>query len=190
MPKVIDIEQAPVHLVHLRRDRFRSRIGELMRVYASAFEVSGGQVDRQREIVLRHTSYPGFTAVGAELNGALVGFCYGTKGADDQWWHRQVAPAFSEESRQTWLSDYFCLIELAVDPALQGKGVGRRLVEELLARVDDTYWRCLVMTDMANARAKRLYESLGYSDVLAGFRFTGSGDAKRIMGRVSSAGPP
>jgi len=55
------------------------------------------------------------------------------------------------------------LNRLAVDPALQGGGIGRRCLEEIerLARERGAQAiRCDVLT--ANARLRRLYEGLGY----------------------------
>lgn len=52
---------------------------------------------------------------------------------------------------------------LAVDPEVQGRGVGRRLVEACLDRSRELGFRGLALsTPRANASAHRLYEQLGF----------------------------
>jgi len=58
------------------------------------------------------------------------------------------------------------LIDLiAVSPAAQGKGVGRRLVVDSLRHYADTANRMRVGTQAKNDRSCRLYESLGFQEV-------------------------
>jgi GNAT superfamily N-acetyltransferase len=55
--------------------------------------------------------------------------------------------------------------EVGVAPTHQGQGVGRRLMEALLARGRELGCReAWVLTDYANAAARRLYASVGGAD--------------------------
>jgi GNAT superfamily N-acetyltransferase len=57
----------------------------------------------------------------------------------------------------------FELAKLAVDPAIQGRGIGRRLVEEVLAYVRASGGhRVLLWSASKLAPAVRLYESMGF----------------------------
>lgn len=109
-----------------------SRVDEAVEVEAAAFR---RPVDRNRAGgYLRHSTYPGFSALGAfDRDDRLVGFGYGHTDAPGQWWHEQVAPALAEAGCSEWLAEAFVLVELHVLPAHQGRGLGRRLLTELLA---------------------------------------------------------
>jgi putative acetyltransferase len=56
-------------------------------------------------------------------------------------------------------------LTVAVSPAAQGRGIGRRLFERLLTEVR-LHWphiqRVELVTQESNQRAQRLYESLGF----------------------------
>jgi ribosomal protein S18 acetylase RimI-like enzyme len=73
--------------------------------------------------------------------------------------------------------------ELHVHPAFQGHGVGRRL---LTALCDGRPERTVVLStlDRPGSRARRLYSSVGMSDLLRDFEFPGGGPAYAIMGGV------
>jgi ribosomal-protein-alanine N-acetyltransferase len=52
---------------------------------------------------------------------------------------------------------------IGVDPAYQGRGIGRRMLEELLNIAADSVVHLEVRTD--NAAAIALYRSVGFTDV-------------------------
>ena len=59
---------------------------------------------------------------------------------------------------------WVCLLNLVVDPAWRGAGVGRRLVRSLIDwGVDNGARRCFLQTLQDNAAAVGLYRGLGYS---------------------------
>jgi len=72
-----------------------------------------------------------------------------------------------------WLSEHFDaaagtgeLSRVRVDPAMQGRGFGTRIVEELARRARRRGYRALVLdTGADNERARGFYESLGYACV-------------------------
>ena len=49
--------------------------------------------------------------------------------------------------------DAFAIAEVAVMPAYQGRGVGSRLVDDLIARIDARHVRCSVSTPTMRSRA-------------------------------------
>jgi len=72
-----------------------------------------------------------------------------------------------------WLSEHFDaaagtgeLSRVRVDPAMQGRGIGTLIVEELARRARRRGYRALVLdTGADNERARGFYESLGYACV-------------------------
>jgi GNAT superfamily N-acetyltransferase len=84
----------------------------------------------------------------AEVDGALIGFAV---------WHRHVA---------SWsLKDDCYLEDLFVDDPARGQGIGRALIEDLVAVATEggcgrIYWH----TDEDNARARALYDSFAPAD--------------------------
>jgi len=178
-----------VDIVGWGRDEFLRRLDDVMRIYRDAFHVDEAEVAAQREITTRHASYPGFVSTAAVTDSAeVVGFCYGTAGDESQWWHRRVAPAFPDAERRRWLSDYFGVAELAVAPTSQGRGIGRLLVESLLASPNvRNHASVVLMTDADNTPAQRLYEALGFRVVLADYRFAPSGVPKLVLARAAKA---
>ncbi|WP_170180566.1 GNAT family N-acetyltransferase [Actinomadura pelletieri] len=81
----------------------------------------------------RQLASPGFEAVTARSEGALTGFVYGLPLPTRTAWWKGVNPApgagFTDETgRRT-----FAVIDLAVRAVHRGRGVGRRLLDELLS---------------------------------------------------------
>jgi ribosomal protein S18 acetylase RimI-like enzyme len=83
-------------------------------------------------------------------------------------------------SATTWLTDSFEVAELHVLPVFQGAGIGRRLLLRLTAgRPERT---AVLSTQDAESRARRLYRSVGFTDLLTGFRFSGGDPPYAVMG--------
>jgi ribosomal protein S18 acetylase RimI-like enzyme len=61
---------------------------------------------------------------------------------------------------------FFHLVDVAVDPAHQSLGLGRSIVAALLAWIERTAPAKAYVTLIANGGASRLYEHLGFEDVL------------------------
>jgi GNAT superfamily N-acetyltransferase len=63
------------------------------------------------------------------------------------------------------------LEDLFVDPAQRGRGVGRRLIEDLIATARNRNWAYLYWhTQTGNATARRLYDSLASVDDFVRYR--------------------
>jgi ribosomal protein S18 acetylase RimI-like enzyme len=79
-----------------------------------------------------------------------------------------------------WLDDSFEVAELHVLPPYQGMGIGRGLLLSLTSgRGERT---AVLSTADAPTRARRLYRGVGFTDLLTGFRFSGSEPPYAIMG--------
>ena len=83
-------------------------------------------------------------------------------------------------ARGRWLEGAFELAELAVRPPLQGRGIGGRLHDHLLA--DRPHRTAVLSTLQEETRALHLYRSRGWRTLLEHFSFSGVGRVYRIMG--------
>ncbi len=84
----------------------------------------------------------------AEVDGAVLGF------------------AIHQHHPSTWVMGDDCYLEdLFVSPAARGKGLGRALIEDLMALARTKGWHRLYWnTDEGNAAARHLYDSFVRSD--------------------------
>lgn len=165
----------------------RALAGPAASVYGAAMHRVPEVVVQRREIIAGHTTYPGFLCCAAfdaaeteDDDGELIGFGYGYLGAGGQWWHDTVAQALGREGTRRWLRDGFELAELHVLPAHQGKGIGRRLLADVLSRT--TARHAVLSTPDTESPARLLYRSFGFEDLLCGFYFPGSSEMYAIMG--------
>ncbi len=159
---------APPPLVVLHGEEARSRLDEVARVYEAAFAAppfSRTRADAERfrsRIIPAQLGYEGFTLVLAEGDGALHGFAYGYQGARGQHWTEWIRGILDARTAALWrLGDHFEVAEVAIEPAWQGRGLGRRIVGELLAHAPGDV-PALLGTHRRAERARSLYESLGF----------------------------
>jgi GNAT superfamily N-acetyltransferase len=115
---------------------------------------------------------------------AVIAFAYGFHGDSGQWWHDLVRSALMAQSGHAavsrWLDDSFEVAELHVRPEYQRRGIGRRLLFRLTGGLAE---RTAVLSTMdANSPARRLYRSLGFTDLLTGYRFAGAPVPYAVMG--------
>ncbi|MGH3497254.1 MAG: GNAT family N-acetyltransferase [Nocardioidaceae bacterium] len=183
MPRIVswDLAQALA-----RRDA-------LVAVYRRAFTVSYAAGDHWGDEVLpTHGARAGFRFLGAldppaGPDGAdscgepvgpdpetVVGLVYGYTGEHGQRWTDRAAGVLTQEQSQRWLGGHFEVVEIAVDPSRQGRGIGRLLHDGLLAQLPHT--RALLSTDDKQTPAMNLYRASGWK-VLAPV-----GDHSVIMG--------
>ncbi len=99
-------------------------------VYGDAFaEPPYSDLDRGREVRARirdtHRHRKGFRFLIAESEGAVLGMAYGYRGEDGQWWHDAVARWLGPRKSAEWLSDAYEVVEVAVAPAAQGRGISK-----------------------------------------------------------------
>jgi ribosomal protein S18 acetylase RimI-like enzyme len=141
--------------------RFRSEIEELWR------RVFPGTPDeRFDETLPRHTARRGFRFLAARTdNGELAGFAYGYEGGPGEWWHDRVAAAMAPEQAEEWLAPgHFEFVELQVAPELEGRGVGGRLHDALLAEARGR--TAVLSTRRSNERALGFYRRRGWETIV------------------------
>ncbi len=194
------------------RARFLAELDGLLALYAAAMRPPPEQVPGRRAIMERHTQFPSFRCVAVTLPAGaadgtgsragpagpaprsvagargevLAGFAYGFHGAEGQWWHDLVRAALASTGGQSfardWLADSFEVAEVHVHPDYQGRGLGRRMVPALAyPRLERT---ALLSTQDAESRARRLYRSLGFTDLVTRYRFPGTDPPYALMGAV------
>ncbi|MCK9520740.1 MAG: GNAT family N-acetyltransferase [Dehalococcoidia bacterium] len=157
-----------------------------IRVYADAFaQPPYSDPDRGREVRSRlrsvHRSRPNFRGFIAKTpGGEVAGMCYGYHGEHGQWWHDMVRNALTAEQARDWLSDSYELVELAVSPAYQGRGIGRALIERLLEDCDEA---TCVLSTRTDSQAHELYRRMGF-EVITIMAFAPQGAPFYVMGKV------
>jgi ribosomal protein S18 acetylase RimI-like enzyme len=98
--------------------------------------------------------------------GRLRGFGYGYTGREGQWWTGQIRSTAPAEVTAGWLDGHFEVVELAVAPAVQGRGFGRLVMEALVAGLPHD--RALLTTYADDRPAPRLYARLGWERLARG----------------------
>lgn len=158
---------------------------EVVAVYAEAFAAPPyhkppGAAESFAATFQRHTGRADFRLAAALAGGRLAGFGYGYSAGPGQWWHDSVAAALGPELAERWLRGAFELVELAVRPADQGRGLGAALLDRLLAGLTH---RTAVLSTMAEETAGlRLYRRRGWQVVHPALRFPGIAAPYMIMG--------
>ncbi len=167
----------------LRWDRttLSRRRDELLDVYAEAMQVPAAAARNRRQIVSAHLERAGLRAAAATDGDQLVGIGYGYRGAPGQWWHDQVRDVLSIESARTWLDGAFEVCELHVRPAWQGKGIGRALLDDLLAQTDAA--TAVLTTPDAPTRARAFYASAGWVELAGNVYFPGDSRAFAVLAK-------
>jgi ribosomal protein S18 acetylase RimI-like enzyme len=175
----------------LSRPAFVAELDVLTEVYAAAMRPEPGQLAGRRSIMEQHTRHDGFRALAVRAEehgrpGRIVGFSYGFRGADGQWWHDTVAAALTAKSgpvlATAWLVNSLEIAEVHVLPAFQHRGIGKSLV---LGLAEGRRERTAVLsTPDAESTARRLYRGLGFEDLLTGYRFPGADIGYAVMGAV------
>lgn len=189
---------------------FGAGLDALMDVYSHAMGVAAVQLPGRRSIMLAHAGHPGFRAIAvtappgqaspgpageasagpageaspAPSDEAIIAFAYGFHGNSGQWWHDLVRSAVMSKSGYAavtrWLDDSFEVAEVHVRPEHQRRGIGRCMLYRLTGGLTER--TALLSTMDANSPARRLYRSLGFTDLLTGYRFAGAPVPYAVMG--------
>jgi ribosomal protein S18 acetylase RimI-like enzyme len=162
----------PVDITLADRDTVLALTDELVAVYARTFGAPGYDerpeaIERFRsEQLPRHADRDGFRCALARRDGRVVGFAYGYTGQRGQWWPEHVASHAPEDVVRDWLGGHFEFVELAVEPAEQGRGVGSALHDALLTGLP--HERALLTTYRDDRPAPRLYRRKGWHVLVDG----------------------
>lgn len=171
-----------------------------IRVYGEAFarppynDNGRGKEIRARLLDLHgdRAGFRGFVALEAgerERGDVPVGMIYGYHGERGQWWHDAVLRVLAAGDGDCWLGDSYELVELAVHPDRQGRGIGTALVAALLAGRPE---RTCMLSTRCDSRAHELYRRLGFEEVCK-MPFVPRGQLFYIMGKrltVPDESPP
>lgn len=149
----------------------------LVDIYLSAMEYAPGMHNSRVAAWRRDTLQPGFTSIIATGPNDVVGVAYGFLSTPDHWWDRQLRHGMNEQqvdelTRDEVQSGYFEVAEIHVRPGLQGHGIGRQLLAELLWNAPAE--RALLSTPEVAHEANhafRLYRSFGFTDLLRHFHY-------------------
>ena len=158
---------------------------EVLDVYAEAMEVPRRLAGGRRAILAGHLDRDGLRAMAArDGGGRLVGITYGYVGAPGQWWHDQVRTALTSslgaEQAAGWLHEAFEVCELHVRPSYQGTGLGRELLDALLAGTPAPV--ALLTTPDRETRARGFYRAAGWTDLVRRLRFPGDPREFAVLG--------
>jgi GNAT superfamily N-acetyltransferase len=183
----------PVEIESWTPDQMAARLPDVMTVYRRAFldlhERDPARAEAERTAHARtHVHRPGLRVVAALApdrdlpvdRAPLVGVAYGQPGARGQWWHDTVVAAVPPDLAQQWLSDVFEIVELHVLPEYQGRGLGRRLLRELL---DGCGRRTAALSalELPDSPARHLYSGEGFFPLLNNFHFAGGDTAYAVL---------
>ncbi|WP_440098601.1 GNAT family N-acetyltransferase [Streptosporangium sp. H16] len=125
--------------------------------YAEPPYLSGPLYSRERflERTGRQVKSDSFALVSARDGSELVGFSFGLAFGADRWWGGDAAPAPAELTD----SPKFAVIELDVRNDYRRRGIGRQLLETLLAQQNAPYATLLANPD---APAHAMYQRWGW----------------------------
>lgn len=109
-------------------------------------------------------------------------------GHSDTWWDKQLQRGFALAGGPTaeqidLLRDYFELAEIHVHPSMQGKGLGRHLLDALAWNLPAS--NILLSTPEVPGEANGafgLYRSAGFFDVLRNYYYPGDPRPFAILG--------
>lgn len=112
----------------------------------------------------------------------ILGFLYGYTFQRGNWWPEMVGPAIEAAGYGHMMIDAFELVELAVRPHVQGRGIGSSLLRHQLNQQPETYTLLSTNADAGN-RAITLYVRHGFKILVPDFQYNSNGDKAIIMGR-------
>lgn len=107
-------------------------------------------LDRTRDQVLAS----GFRLVAARRGGGLVGFAFGFSMMPGAWWANASQPP-----REVLDADKYAVVELVVARPERDRGLGRRLLDELLAERPE---RFATLAAVVDADAYAMYRRWGW----------------------------
>lgn len=149
-------------LQHLSAADAATKFDEILRAYVAIYAASQTEEDFANFRARGSTQFQGkgFELVTARQGSKLIGFAYGlTLRAGSTWW-RGLTPKPQEGFAEETGDRSFAVIELGVLPQDRGKGLGRRLLNELLN--DRHEERATLATDPRAAETQRMYERWGW----------------------------
>lgn len=168
---------------------------EIVDVYEAAwastpFALTRSQVRDFAAIIDRHLGRRHFRLKAArDAAGRMAGFAYGYTSEPGGWWRDIVTDALDRKLVETWFTDCFEFVELAVRPSAQRRGVGGTLHDALLEGLP--HRTSVLSTQSSNEAALRLYAGRGWTVLEEAFMFPNRHYPYTIMGLdLTTAGAP
>jgi GNAT superfamily N-acetyltransferase len=164
----------------------RERLDDIIAVYKSAFldvfEDDPRRAAADRRLHVGNHLGRGDVRILAAVDdrGELRGFTYGVPGRAGHWWHDVVTSALPRPVARQWFSDVLEIVELHVDPASQGQGIGRALLRTALDDAPEST-AALSALDDPNLPARHLYAAQGFHPLLTAFRFPGGSTRYAVL---------
>jgi ribosomal protein S18 acetylase RimI-like enzyme len=124
------------------------------------FRWTDDESEHHRQSLVGLITNPTFGLVTAEAAGELVGFAYGVAlTGDTPWWSRMTEP-LPDELTAEWTGRTFAVIDLGVRQDHRKRGIGRALLDALLANRPEQ--RATLTVQPVAADTKAFYDHLGW----------------------------
>ncbi len=176
---------AGVDVEHVQGRALRGELlAHIYAVYCAALEIDADGAPARAwrdEYLPRHATRDDFAFLTATLERDVIGFAYGYSGTYGQWWTDRVASSLDSDMRAAWLDPpHFEVCELQVQPDHQRRGLGTRLLDELLA--SQPHDRALLTANPEKPQPLAFYRKHGWVE-LAGVRFGDGGSRYVVLGK-------
>lgn len=156
-------------------------IENMAKLYCKAFEKTN--FNEMIERMKRHVEYADFKGIVAiNDENEVVGFTYGYRSLEGQYYNQLMREALNLEQVEEWLQDCFEFVELAVHPQYQNEGLGTKLHNELLKGISNR--TSVLTTQINNEKARSLYERLEWLNILEPFHPSKNDVPYIIMGKT------
>ncbi len=150
-------------------------------MHRSALGVGALSDEWARSRLPAHTERDDFIFLVAREAAEVAGFAYGYTGEYGQWWTESVARSLTAAQRAEWLDvPHYEVVELHVRPSHQRRGVGSRLLAQLLTR--QPHDRVLLSTQTGSRKARSFYAKNGWHE-LASVDFGAGYPPYLVLGR-------
>ena len=118
--------------------------------------------------------------------GKIVGFTYGYHLQPEYGWQQVLGPPLEKVGHGAWLTDAYCLAELALLPSYWGMGLGGRLHDALFAQLSYSHF---ILSTMQNdeTNAYQMYKKRGWIDLLEHYLVSAVDREYRVMGKRGHA---
>lgn len=127
------------------------------------FRWTDEESEHHRQSLISLIANPTFALITADAASGLIGFAYGVAlRPDTQWWSGMKEP-LPDELTDEWKGRTFAIIDVAVREEHRKRGIGRALIDALLASRSEE--RAALTVQPVATDTKEFYEHLGWQRV-------------------------